>query len=78
MARAQRDYYLPVIPMTQEERAQLLYTLALTAIKQNDVTIGRGLLEEAVDSHPRLLRGGRARPRGAGGVTAWAPRPPSP
>lgn len=54
MARgAQRDYDLPVIPMTQEERAQLLYTLALTAIKQNDVTIGRGLLREAVDSHPR-------------------------
>jgi Flp pilus assembly protein TadD len=54
MARgAQRDYDLPVIPMTQEERAQLLYTLALTAIKQNDVTIGRGLLQEAVDSHPR-------------------------
>jgi Flp pilus assembly protein TadD len=54
MARgAQRDYDLPVIPMTQEERAQLLHTLALTAIKQGDVTIGRGLLQEAVDSHPR-------------------------
>lgn len=54
MARgAQRDYDLPVVPMTQEERAQLLHTLALTAIKQNDVTIGRGLLQEAVDSHPR-------------------------
>lgn len=50
---AQRNYDLPVIPMTQEERAELLYTLALTAIKQNDVTIGRGLLEEAVQSHPR-------------------------
>jgi Flp pilus assembly protein TadD len=54
MARgAQRKYDLPVVPMTQEERAQLLYTLALTAIKQNDVTIGRGLLREAVDTHPR-------------------------
>ena len=54
MARgAQRNYDLPVIPMTQEERAQLLYTLALTAIKQSDVTIGRGLLREAVDTHPR-------------------------
>lgn len=54
MARgAQRDYDLPVVPMTQEERARLLYTLALTAIKQSDVTIGRGLLQEAVDSHPR-------------------------
>ena len=50
---AQRNYDLPVIPMTQEERAQLLYTLALTAIKQNDLTMGRGLLTEAVETHPR-------------------------
>ncbi|NAZ35629.1 hypothetical protein GT358_02210 [Rubellimicrobium sp. CFH 75288] len=54
MARgAQRNYALPVIPMTQDERAQLLHTLALAAIKQNDVTIGRGLLREAVETAPR-------------------------
>lgn len=53
MARgAQRNYDLPVIPMSQHERAQLLYTLALAAIKQNDVTIGRGLLEDAVETSP--------------------------
>ena len=52
---AQRNYDLPVIPMTQEERARLLYTLALTAIKQSDVTLGRGLLEEAVESSPRYF-----------------------
>jgi len=50
---AQRKYELPVVTMTQIERAQLLHTLALTAIKQNDVTIGKGLLVEAIDSHPR-------------------------
>jgi Flp pilus assembly protein TadD len=50
---AQRNYDLPVMSMTQIERAQLLYTLALTAIKQNDLTIGRGLLREAVDTHPQ-------------------------
>lgn len=50
---AQRNYDLPVIPMSQIERAQLLHTLALTAIKQNDLTIGRGLLQEAVDTHPQ-------------------------
>ncbi len=50
---AQRKYDLPVVPMTQIERAQLMYTLALTAIKQNDVTIGKGLLREAVDTHPQ-------------------------
>ncbi|MBS1300840.1 tetratricopeptide repeat protein [Loktanella sp. SALINAS62] len=50
---AQRRYDLPVIPMTQVERAQLLYTMALTAIKQNDITIGKGLLNEAVETHPQ-------------------------
>jgi Flp pilus assembly protein TadD len=50
---AQRNYDLPVINMSQVERAQLLYTLALTAIKQSDVNIGRSLLREAVDTHPQ-------------------------
>ena len=50
---AQRKYDMPVIPMTQIERAQLLHTLALTAIKQNDVAMGKGLLREAVDTHPQ-------------------------
>lgn len=50
---AQRKYDLPVIPMTQIERAQLLHTLALTAIKQNDLTTGKGLLREAIDTHPQ-------------------------
>lgn len=50
---AQRRYDLPVVSMTQTERAQLLYTLALTAIKQGDVSIGKGLLQEAVDTHPQ-------------------------
>jgi Flp pilus assembly protein TadD len=50
---ARRNYDLPVISMTQVERAQLLHTLALTAIKQNDVTIGKGLLREAIDTHPQ-------------------------
>jgi Flp pilus assembly protein TadD len=50
---AQRKYDLPVVQMTQTERAQLLYTMGLTAIKQRDVTIGKGLLQEAVDTHPQ-------------------------
>lgn len=50
---AQRNYDLPVVPMSQTERAQLLHTMALTAIKQNDLTIGRGLLREAIDTHPQ-------------------------
>ncbi|RUS63348.1 hypothetical protein EGN72_04975 [Pseudorhodobacter sp. E13] len=50
---AQRKYDLPVIKMTQIERAQLLHTLALTAVKQGDVRIAKGLLQEAIDTHPQ-------------------------
>jgi len=50
---AQKKYNLPVIPVTQIERAQLLYTLGLSAIKQGDVAIGKGLLRDAIDTHPQ-------------------------
>ncbi len=50
---AQRKYDLPVVPMSQIERAQLLHTLALAAIKQNDVSTGRALLSEAIATHPQ-------------------------
>jgi Flp pilus assembly protein TadD len=50
---AQRNYDLPVIPMSQIERAQLLHTLALTAVKQGDVVTGRSLLSEAIETHPQ-------------------------
>jgi Flp pilus assembly protein TadD len=50
---AQRNYTLPVVQMNQVERAQLLYTLALTAIKQRDVSIGKSLLSDAIETHPR-------------------------
>ncbi|MGF6861970.1 Tfp pilus assembly protein PilF [Rhodobacteraceae bacterium MBR-64] len=52
---AQRKYDLPVIEMTQPERAQLLYTLALSAIKQGDVAIGKGLLQDAIDTSPQYF-----------------------
>ena len=50
---AQRNYTLPVLRMDQTERAQLLYTLALSAVKQGDTNIGEGLLREAVNTHPQ-------------------------
>ncbi|TCM84474.1 tetratricopeptide repeat protein [Rhodovulum steppense] len=52
---AQRNYDLPVVRMTPTERAQLYHTLALTAIKQGDVGIGKGLLQEAIDAHPQYF-----------------------
>jgi Flp pilus assembly protein TadD len=54
MARAaQGNYQLPVIEMTQVERAELLHTMALTAIKRGDVSTGKQLLNEAIETHPR-------------------------
>ncbi len=50
---AQKNYSLPVIPMTEEEKAQLMYTTALSAVKQGDTDVGRGLLQDAIDTHPR-------------------------
>lgn len=50
---AQRNYDLPVLTLTQTEQAQLLHTLALSAIKQGDVKVGEGLLRQAVATHPQ-------------------------
>jgi hypothetical protein len=50
---AQRNYTLPVIDHDQVERAQLLHTMALSAIKQNDVETGKGLLRDAIETHPQ-------------------------
>jgi Tfp pilus assembly protein PilF len=50
---AQRKYDLPVIRMTQVERAEMLYSIALAAIKQGDVSVGKGLLNQAIETHPQ-------------------------
>jgi Flp pilus assembly protein TadD len=50
---AQGNYQLPLVRMTQIERAQLLHTAALAAIRQGEVAIGRNLLSEAIDTHPQ-------------------------
>lgn len=41
------------MPTTQTERAQLLYTMGLSAVKQGDTTIGKGLLRDAIETHPQ-------------------------
>ncbi len=50
---AQGNYSLPVLQMTQVERAELLHTMGLSAIKRGDVRIGKGLLEDAIETHPQ-------------------------
>jgi Flp pilus assembly protein TadD len=51
----QRKYDLPIVQMTQTERAELLYTAALSAIKQGDIETGRTMLHEAVETHPQYF-----------------------
>ncbi|WP_112321625.1 tetratricopeptide repeat protein [Oceanibium sediminis] len=54
ISRASRkEYDLPIVPLTTTEQAELLHNIALQAIRNGDVDIGRGLLEEAVERHPR-------------------------
>jgi Flp pilus assembly protein TadD len=56
LARAsQRKYSLPIIRMTQIEKALLLHTMAVSAIRQGDEDVARGLLEEAIDTHPQYF-----------------------
>ena len=56
LARAsQGKYDLPVVAMTQTERAELLYTMALAAIKRGDTIVGKRLLHEAIDTHPQYF-----------------------
>jgi Tfp pilus assembly protein PilF len=50
---AQRKYDLPVVRMTQVERAELLYSMALAAIKQGDISVGKSLLNQAIETHPQ-------------------------
>ncbi|MGV8987465.1 MAG: tetratricopeptide repeat protein [Cypionkella sp.] len=49
---AQHKYDLPIVDMTQQERAQLQYTAAIAAVKQGDIANGKRLLQEAIDTSP--------------------------
>jgi Flp pilus assembly protein TadD len=77
MARGARGAYeVPLVPMTQTERATVLHTLALAAVKAGDLEIGRTLLHDAVETHPRhfepaarALAALEAAPAGARGAT---------
>lgn len=49
----QGNYQLPIIPMTDKERAELLHDLAVVALDSGDDAVARTLLEESVKSHPQ-------------------------
>jgi len=50
-----RVYELPLVPLTTVESAELLHNIALQAIRNGDVDIGRGLLEQAIERHPQFF-----------------------
>ncbi|UUV06830.1 lipopolysaccharide assembly protein LapB [Ruegeria sp. YS9] len=50
---AQGNYNLPVVPMTQVERARLLNTMGISAVKQGDITTAKNLFREAISTHPQ-------------------------
>lgn len=52
---AQRQYDLPVVRMSQAEKAQLYYTAGLAAIKLGDVAVGKQLLQQAIDTSPQYF-----------------------
>ncbi len=50
---AQGNYGMPVIPMSQTERAMLLNTMGISAVKQGDVNTAKNLFREAIATHPQ-------------------------
>ena len=54
IARAQQGIYqLPIVQVNQVERAQLLHTMALNAIRRGDKRAGETLLRDAIEEHPQ-------------------------
>lgn len=56
LSRAERGIYsMPAIVMSEEEHAELTYTAGLSALKQGKTDLARGLIQEAIDLHPRYF-----------------------
>lgn len=54
ISRGKREIYtLPVMPMTDIERAVLLFNLAREAINNGDTDVAKGLLDSAIERHPQ-------------------------
>lgn len=47
------DFSLPLVPMTDEEKAIILNNLGLIALRQGEERLARGLFAAAVEAHPR-------------------------
>lgn len=49
----QGKYRLPLVTMTEEERAKLLHNVGVIALRRGDVDEAKGLFTMAVSAHPR-------------------------
>ncbi|MBY8976338.1 tetratricopeptide repeat protein [Rhodobacteraceae bacterium NNCM2] len=49
----QGDYNLPLVPMTDEEKATILNNLGIIATRKGNIREARGLFAAAVDAHPQ-------------------------
>lgn len=49
----QGNFELPIVPMTEKERAIILNNLGLIALRKGEKKIARGLFAAAVDAHPQ-------------------------
>ncbi|MEO1493786.1 MAG: bacterial transcriptional activator domain-containing protein [Pseudomonadota bacterium] len=52
----QGNFQLPVVPMTETEKAIILNNLGLIAMRKNERRIAKGLFAAAVDIHPQHYR----------------------
>lgn len=49
----QGEYRLPLVAMTEEERATMLHNIGVIALRRGDTGEARGLFTMAVETHPR-------------------------
>jgi Flp pilus assembly protein TadD len=57
----QGNYFLPLVPLNDKERAVLLNNLGIVAMRQGDEKIARGLFAAAVDAHPQYYASAAAK-----------------
>jgi Flp pilus assembly protein TadD len=50
-------YQLPLVPMTDEEKAVLLNNMGIVAMRRGDEQVARGLFAGAVEAHPQHYAG---------------------
>lgn len=51
----QGNYRLPIMAMTSEEKAQLLYNLGLEAVRNGDISEAKGLFADALETRPQFF-----------------------